>query len=1350
MAGAITLRKSDGSIVVVDPAADPRLRMAPGDVVAVAPQDAAGLATLPGQPGPGDLGLKFADGKVVTLLGYLALLGTADSVGIDLGGRAIASMDDVLALAAPAAGDPGGPGLAYSGSTLAAVGGFAPQGGAGLALDRPALAGREFLRPEAPAPDSERAPPLALPTQQPSSGTAGGDTAPPVPPLPPGAPLLTAPAANGNEDTAIALAITVAAAGPADTLTVTISGVPAGALLSAGTDLGGGVWSLTQAELAGLAITTPLNSEADFALAVAATATLNGLSTTANANLAVNVVPVTDRLFTAGDDIVDFAASPDLAVADFANPWAQDGNRTSAQAGNDTVVLASSGPNALAAGTTFLGGAGDDTITGGTLDDIVDGGADADTLAGGDGDDTLIGGAGADAIDLGAGNDLAIIASAADHAAGEAIAGGAGGDTVRFTSGANNTLLTLNAATTGIETVAIANAAGATSGTNSASVNASALGSAITLIGNNGANTLTGTAGADTIQANAGNDIIVVQDAAAHGPGEAIDGGAGTDAIRFASTSPGETLVLQPGVTAVEAAAIADAAGATTGTVPLNLDASAVATGMTLTGNDGANSIVGTAQNDTLLGNGGSDTLLGGLGADRLDGGAGDDVLILQSPAEYAAGESLIGGAGADVLRFTSANAGDTLTLTASTSGLEAVVLGTATGDTSGTTQLNVNAAAVGSIGLTLAGNNGDNTLVGTAQADTLLGNDGADTLTGGDGADRVDGGAGADVLIVGSSSHVDAGESLIGGAGFDTLRFTSTTANQVLTLAGVADGIELVAIADAAGATTGATTLSVNAAGLAAGISLVGNDGNNTLTGTAQADAILANAGNDTVFAGDGADTVDLGAGNDVLVIQSAAEHAAGETLEGGAGSDAIRFASATAGETLVLQATVTGFETVAIASASGATTGTVALNLDASAVASGLSLTGNSGDNTIVGTAAADVITANNGNDVIVIADAAHYAAGETLLGGGGTDTIRFTGTTDGQGLTLAGGAATSGIEIVMLSDAQGDTAGTAQLNLDASALSAAMTLIGNDGANTLVGTSGVNTILGNGGDDTITGGDGADLTDGGDGDDVFLIATAAHYDAGESIAGGTGTDTIRFTSTTAGQTLTLLAATTGVERVAIADAAGSATGTTALNVNATGVATGLLIAGNDGANVLTGTNVADTLIGNAGNDSLSGRGGADTLSGGAGNDEFIFNLLSEAGDHILDFDAATFGTTADRLTFQDDNFGGPGVNIGNANEAITFRAGNNAAINVAGTEFAVKTDATVAYSQAAAQAAIDGYGNITGGALFLFSDGNQGHIWFDPNPSVAGGAIEVATLAGQNLAALGNVDAGDIRVI
>jgi len=56
-----------------------------------------------------------------------------------------------------------------------------------------------------------------------------------------------------------------------EVLTIVIGGVPAGATLSAGLNLGGGQWLLTQAQLAGLMITPPPNSDADFVLTVTAT-----------------------------------------------------------------------------------------------------------------------------------------------------------------------------------------------------------------------------------------------------------------------------------------------------------------------------------------------------------------------------------------------------------------------------------------------------------------------------------------------------------------------------------------------------------------------------------------------------------------------------------------------------------------------------------------------------------------------------------------------------------------------------------------------------------------------------------------------------------------------------------------------------------------------------------------------------------------------------------------------------------------------------------------------------------------------------------------------------------------------
>src|SRR5690606_6209124 len=78
-----------------------------------------------------------------------------------------------------------------------------------------------------------------------------------------------------------------------ETLSITISGVPTGAMLSAGTNLGNGTWTLTPAQLAGLTITPPANSDADFTLTVTATSkeSNGGATATKTANLNVIVDP---------------------------------------------------------------------------------------------------------------------------------------------------------------------------------------------------------------------------------------------------------------------------------------------------------------------------------------------------------------------------------------------------------------------------------------------------------------------------------------------------------------------------------------------------------------------------------------------------------------------------------------------------------------------------------------------------------------------------------------------------------------------------------------------------------------------------------------------------------------------------------------------------------------------------------------------------------------------------------------------------------------------------------------------------------------------------------------------------
>ncbi|MFN7229800.1 MAG: calcium-binding protein, partial [Synechococcaceae cyanobacterium] len=121
------------------------------------------------------------------------------------------------------------------------------------------------------------------------------------------------------------------------------------------------------------------------------------------------------------------------------------------------------------------------------------------------------------------------------------------------------------------------------------------------------------------------------------------------------------------------------------------------------------------------------------------------------------------------------------------------------------------------------------------------------------------------------------------------------------------------------------------------------------------------------------------------------------------------------------------------------------------------------------------------------------------------------------------------------------------------------------------------------------------------------------------------------LRFSSTTANQTLTISANATGLETITIGTGSAATpviSATTALNVSAAAAPNALAISGNNGANRLTGTAFADTLSGNGGNDTLNGGGGDDVLTGGSGADVFRFSTTPDAGssgDQITDFSVA-----------------------------------------------------------------------------------------------------------------------------
>ena len=128
-------------------------------------------------------------------------------------------------------------------------------------------------------------------------------------------PDLVANDASGAEDTAIPLDITTAATdtdGSESITNIVISGVPAGASLSAGTDLGGGQFQLTQAELVGLTLTPPTDFSGSIPLSVTVTATETSI-VDGEVTLTNNETTVTDPLKVTVGAVAD---EPFVEVAD--------------------------------------------------------------------------------------------------------------------------------------------------------------------------------------------------------------------------------------------------------------------------------------------------------------------------------------------------------------------------------------------------------------------------------------------------------------------------------------------------------------------------------------------------------------------------------------------------------------------------------------------------------------------------------------------------------------------------------------------------------------------------------------------------------------------------------------------------------------------------------------------------------------------------------------------------------------------------------------------------------------------------------------------------------------------------
>jgi len=457
---------------------------------------------------------------------------------------------------------------------------------------------------------------------------------------------------------------------------------------------------------------------------------------------------------------------------------------------------------------------------------------------------------------------------------------------------------------------------------------------------------------------------------------------------------------------------------------------------------DQADVLHGLGGDDMLFGGSGNDTLDGGPGADTMLGGAGSDTADYSSSAagvtvNLATGlgtggdaqgdllggiENIVGSAHDDVLmgdsgaNMLAGGAGNDAYFVDSSG--DAVIENAAEGlDTIYSTthfRLPANVETLVLLG------SADLQAYGNGQSNSVYGNAGSNLLDGGAGADAMFGGAGNDVYIVDN-----AGDAVIENAGegsdvvFASAHFRLPANVETLVMQGSAD---------------------LQGYGNASANVIYGNGGNNLIDGGAGADIMLGGAGNDAYIvddpgdavvenANEGGDTVfstahfRLSANVETLVLQGSADlqgygnsdpntlfgNAANNLLDGGAGADTMiggagndTYFVDNAGD-MVVESSNEGSDAVFanIDYTLSANVETLVLQGSSNLAGTGNTLAnsifGNSGDNTLDGGVAADVLTGNAGNDTFVFH--AGEANGDVVVdfagnGNAAGDSLQFVG--------------------------------------------------------------------------------------------------------------------------------------------------------------------------------------------------------------------------------------------------------------------------------------------------------------------------------------------------------------------
>ena len=435
----------------------------------------------------------------------------------------------------------------------------------------------------------------------------------------------------------------------------------------------------------------------------------------------------------------------------------------------------------------------------------------------------------------------------------------------------------------------------------------------------------------------------------------------------------------------------------------------------TLDGGDGNDDLRGNFGNDRLIGGTGVDTLTGGFGADEMEGGDGDDTLLGGSGSDYLSGgagnDTLNGGLGTDAAE---GGTGDDNYILDSTADIvfERAAEGVDSVQSSGfgldLRQFGEveNATVLGSANVNLTGNASDNLLKGTSGNNLIDGREGDDRMEGGQGSDTYVLDRLGDLVVEAANGGTDTIQSSV------TVSLRSGVEEQVL------PGLEIIFAAMLNVENIVLTGFgAINAYGDALANNLRGNVAANRLDGGAGADTMSGGEGDDTYFIDN--------TGDDVIEFD-------------GDGEDTVLSAN------LSLNLVSVRFANVENAALTG--------NLS-------LSLTGDSGVNTLIGNAGSNIIDGGGGGDV--------------MNGGTGDDTYILRSlffdeiVEDVSGGTDTIEASTFGVSLITFA------------NVENARLTGSGThgLTGNDAANILQGNSGINAITGRGGADRLTGGTGVD---------------------------------------------------------------------------------------------------------------------------------------------------------------------------------------------------------------------------------------------------------------------------------